>query len=134
MFVHRHGQFAAAAQAAALQNRASVSRCHALAKTVHTHTAANLGLIRSFWHSSFLTLNTLLLINIQNKVWVFTQCYFFTIFLPAFISIQARHYTVRLSIRSIWIHEDSLATDLPFGHDVTDSRGRKFKKSVQIRG
>jgi hypothetical protein len=46
----------AAAQTSAFQDGAPVSRRHALAKTMDAHTAANLRLIRTFGHSSFLAL------------------------------------------------------------------------------
>ena len=46
----------AAAQSAALENSAPISRSHALAESMHAHAAADLRLIRSFWHSSFLAL------------------------------------------------------------------------------
>jgi hypothetical protein len=46
----------AAAQSASFQNGAPVSRRHALAKAMDTHTTADLRLIRTFGHSSFLAL------------------------------------------------------------------------------
>src|SRR5687768_9497815 len=46
----------AASQTTALQNCAPISSCHALAETMDAHTAADLRLIRTFRHSSFLTL------------------------------------------------------------------------------
>jgi hypothetical protein len=46
----------AAAQTTALQNSASISSRHALAKTMHAHAAADLRLIGTFHHFSFLTL------------------------------------------------------------------------------
>jgi hypothetical protein len=46
----------AAAQASAFQNSAPISRRHAFAKTMHAHTAADLRLVRTFHHFSFLTL------------------------------------------------------------------------------
>jgi hypothetical protein len=51
VFVHFNGQFMATAKAAAFEHCAPVSRGHAFAETMHTHTAANFGLIRSLWHS-----------------------------------------------------------------------------------
>jgi hypothetical protein len=51
----------ATAQAAALENCAPVSCRHALAESVDAHTAADFRLIRTFYHSSFLTLKMLLL-------------------------------------------------------------------------
>jgi hypothetical protein len=46
----------AAAQTAALKNCAPIRSRHALSKSMDAHAAANLGLIRTFGHSSFLTL------------------------------------------------------------------------------
>jgi hypothetical protein len=56
VIVDSHRQFLAAAQTAALENRAPISRGHALAEPMHAHTAADLRLIRTFYHFSFLTL------------------------------------------------------------------------------
>ena len=56
----------APSQAAAFKHSTAISRRHSFAEPMHAHTAADFWLVRSFWHSSFLTLNTLLLINIQN--------------------------------------------------------------------
>jgi hypothetical protein len=61
VLIGSHRQLLATAQAAALENRAPVSRCHAVAETMNSHTAADFGLIRTFRHSSFLTLKILLL-------------------------------------------------------------------------
>jgi hypothetical protein len=47
-------QLRATTQAAALEHRAPICRSHALAKAVHAHAAADLRLIRTFGHSSFL--------------------------------------------------------------------------------
>jgi hypothetical protein len=49
-------QLVAAAQTTALKNSAPIGGSHALTKAVHTHTAADLRLIRTFYHFSFLTL------------------------------------------------------------------------------
>jgi hypothetical protein len=38
------------AQTAAFENSASISRSHALAETMHAHTAADFRLIRTFCH------------------------------------------------------------------------------------
>jgi hypothetical protein len=61
MLVGSHRQLLATAQAAALKNRATIRRCHAAAESVYTDTAADFRLIRTFRHSSFLTLKILLL-------------------------------------------------------------------------
>ena len=50
MLVDFDRQAIATTQAAALEHIAPVSGRHALAKSMYAHTAANLGLIRSFWH------------------------------------------------------------------------------------
>jgi hypothetical protein len=46
----------AAAQTTALQNGAAISCRHTLAETMHAHAAADLWLVRTFNHFSFLTL------------------------------------------------------------------------------
>jgi hypothetical protein len=46
----------AAAQTTAFENGAAVRSRHALAKSMNAHTAADLRLVRTFGHSSFLTL------------------------------------------------------------------------------
>jgi hypothetical protein len=56
----------AAAQAAALKNSAPISRRHALAETMYAHAAADFWLIRTFRHSSFLTLKILLFVLISK--------------------------------------------------------------------
>ena len=44
------GKFVTTAQAAAFEHGTPIGRGHALAKTMHPQPAADLGLIRSFWH------------------------------------------------------------------------------------
>ena len=56
VFVGSNGKFVAALEAAALEHIAPVGGCHACAETVHTHTAADLGLVRSLGHSTFFLL------------------------------------------------------------------------------
>ena len=56
MFVGFNSKFMAALQAAALKDVASVGSGHAGAETVHTHAAADLGLVRSLGHSTFFLL------------------------------------------------------------------------------
>jgi hypothetical protein len=56
----------AAAQATAFENSAPISRGHALAETMHAHAAADFRLIRTFRHSSFLTLKILLVVLISK--------------------------------------------------------------------
>jgi hypothetical protein len=46
----------AAAQTSAFQDSTPISSRHALAKTMHAHAAADLRLIRTFHHFSFLAL------------------------------------------------------------------------------
>lgn len=48
MIIHGHGQAAAAAQTASLENLAAISGRHTLAKTMDPQAAVNMGLIRSF--------------------------------------------------------------------------------------
>ena len=50
MLVGLGGQAVATVQAAAFEHLSSVSSGHALAETMYTHTAADLGLVRSFRH------------------------------------------------------------------------------------
>jgi hypothetical protein len=50
MFVGFHGQSMTAAQTSAFEDIASLGTRHALAKTMHTHTAAYFWLVRSLWH------------------------------------------------------------------------------------
>jgi hypothetical protein len=61
VLIGSHRQLLATAQAAALENRAPISRRHAIAESMDAHTAADFRLIRTFYHSSFLTLKMLLL-------------------------------------------------------------------------
>jgi hypothetical protein len=61
VLVGSHSQLSATAQATALENRAPISRGHSLAESMNSHTAADFRLIRTFHHSSFLTLKMLLL-------------------------------------------------------------------------
>jgi hypothetical protein len=60
VLVGSYSQLFATAQAAAFQNRAPIGCRHALAESMHAHTAADFRLVRTFWHSSFLTLKILL--------------------------------------------------------------------------
>jgi hypothetical protein len=53
VLVGSNSEFVAAAQTAALEHIPAVGRGHALSKTVHTDTAANLGLIGSLGHSKY---------------------------------------------------------------------------------
>lgn len=53
MLIGFDGKFVAAFKAAALEYSASIGGSHALAKTVYTHAAANLGLVCSFYHSKY---------------------------------------------------------------------------------
>jgi hypothetical protein len=46
------GELVTPAQAAAFEHRAPIGRGHALAKTMHPHATADLGLVRSFRHAS----------------------------------------------------------------------------------
>jgi hypothetical protein len=46
----------AATQTAALEHGAPISSRHALAESMHAHAAADLRLVRTFRHSSFLAL------------------------------------------------------------------------------
>jgi len=50
VLVRADRELVATAQTAALQHSAPIGRGHALAKTMHAHTAADLGLICSFRH------------------------------------------------------------------------------------
>ena len=50
MLIGADGELVAPAQAAAFEHRAPISRGHALAEPMYTHAAADLRLIRSFWH------------------------------------------------------------------------------------
>ena len=84
MIVGSHRKPLAAAQAPALEHLAPIGRGHALAETMHAHTAADLRLVRTFHHFSFLTLK---IITVSS-------------FCPLRL---AQHYTVMVSIRSIWI-------------------------------
>jgi hypothetical protein len=54
-----HSQLFATAQAAALQDCAPIGCRHAAAESVHAHTTADFRLVRTFRHSSFLTLKIL---------------------------------------------------------------------------
>jgi hypothetical protein len=60
VLVGSHRQLLATAQAAALQDGATIGCRHALAESMHAHSAADFRLVRTFWHSSFLTLKILL--------------------------------------------------------------------------
>ena len=53
MLVGSDRQFIAAAQTAALEHVTTIGRGHALSETVYTHAAADLGLVRSFYHSKY---------------------------------------------------------------------------------
>jgi hypothetical protein len=53
MLVGPNSQFIAAAQTAALEHITAISRGHALSKTVYAYAAADLGLVRSFYHSKY---------------------------------------------------------------------------------
>ena len=59
MLVGSHRQLIATTQAAAFEYSAPISRGHALAESMHAQAAADLRLIRTFYHSSFLTLKIL---------------------------------------------------------------------------
>jgi hypothetical protein len=59
VIVGGHSQILATTQAAALQDCAPISCRHALAESMHAHAAADFRLVRTFWHSSFLTLKIL---------------------------------------------------------------------------
>jgi hypothetical protein len=59
VLVGSHRQLLATAQAAALQDGTPIGCRHALAESVHAHTAADFRLVRTFRHSSFLTLEIL---------------------------------------------------------------------------
>ena len=63
MVVRFHRQLVTAAQTAALKNSAPIGRCHSLAEAVHTHTATDLRLIRTFYHFSFLTLKIIAILR-----------------------------------------------------------------------
>jgi hypothetical protein len=53
-----------ASQAAAFENSAPISRGHALAESMHAHSAADLWLVRTFYHFSFLTLKIIAVFRI----------------------------------------------------------------------
>ena len=53
MLVGLNRELIAATQAAALEHITTIGRGHALSETVYTHAAADLGLIRSFYHSKY---------------------------------------------------------------------------------
>jgi hypothetical protein len=61
VLVGSYCQLLATAQAAALQDCATIGCRHAFAESMHAHTAADFRLVRTFRHSSFLTLKILLL-------------------------------------------------------------------------
>ncbi len=63
MVVRFDRQLVAAAQTTALKDSAPISGSHTLAKAVYTHTAADLRLIRTFYHFSFLTLKIIAIIR-----------------------------------------------------------------------
>ena len=50
VLIGTHGELVTAAQTAAFEHGAPIGRGHALAKTMHPHSAADLGLICSFRH------------------------------------------------------------------------------------
>ena len=66
MLIGSRRQLLATAQAATLKDGAPVSRRHALAETMYAHAAADFWLIRTFRHSSFLTLKILLFVLIPK--------------------------------------------------------------------
>ena len=51
VLIRAHGKLVTTAQAAAFEHGAPIGRGHALAKTMHPHSAADLGLICSFRHA-----------------------------------------------------------------------------------
>jgi hypothetical protein len=53
MLVGPDSELIAAAQTTALEHITSISRGHALSETVYAHAAADLGLVRSFYHSKY---------------------------------------------------------------------------------
>jgi hypothetical protein len=61
VLVGGHSQLLATAQAAALEDCAPIGCRHAVAESMHAHAAADFRLVRTFRHSSFLTLKILLL-------------------------------------------------------------------------
>ena len=83
MLISGFRQLMAAPQAPALEHGAAICRGHALAKAMYAHAAANLRLIRTFGHSSFLI----------SKI------------MATGLFRPAGHYTVGLPIRSIWNHQ-----------------------------
>ena len=56
MLVGFYCELVTALKAAALEYCASIGGSHALAKTVYTHAAANLGWVCSFYHSKYFLL------------------------------------------------------------------------------
>ena len=50
VLIRADGELVASAQTAALEHSAPIGRSHALAKTMHAHTAADFGLICSLRH------------------------------------------------------------------------------------
>jgi hypothetical protein len=60
VLVGSHRQLLSTAESAAFQDRAPIGCRHALAESVHAHAAADFRLVRTFRHSSFLTLKILL--------------------------------------------------------------------------
>ena len=56
----------APSQASPLKHLATICTCHALAKTMHAHAAADLRLVRTFNHFSFLTLKIIALGSVSN--------------------------------------------------------------------
>jgi hypothetical protein len=73
VLVGSHSQLLATAQAAALEDCAPIGRCHAVAESMHAHAAADFRLVRTFRHSSFLTLKILPLdfgavLNMQRSI------------------------------------------------------------------
>jgi hypothetical protein len=63
MIVGSHRQLLTTAQTTALEHGASIGGCHALAEAMHAHTAADLRLVRTFYHFSFLTLKIIAIIR-----------------------------------------------------------------------
>ncbi len=87
MFVGSNGQFVAPLKAAALENSSPIGGGHARAEAVHTHAAADLGLISSLGHSSFFLIPSKDDYTIPDGT--------------VFLSWTARYFTPRGAIRSI---------------------------------
>ena len=56
MLVGLDCELVAALKTAALENSATISRGHAFAESMHAYTAADLGLVCSFYHSKYFLL------------------------------------------------------------------------------